>query len=60
MLWFIWVGIGIPFLSEKSNEDELSGRQLAETYPGGTCNTQHFKCIKNPQHLIVSLKANTL
>ena len=38
---------------------ELTGRSLAESYPDGTCNTQHFACIENPSHVIASFNAST-
>ena len=37
----------------------LSGRELAEAYPDDTCTTQHFQCIKNPEHVIASFNATT-
>eukprot|EP01084_Bolivina_argentea_P016630 31102_1 len=42
-----------------TNGQELSGRELAEAYPDGTCNTRHFSCIHNPTHKIATLNTTT-
>ena len=41
------------------NDGTLVGRELAASYPDGTCNAYHFECIKDPQHIISSINAST-
>lgn len=42
-----------------SERNRLSGRALADSYPDGTCDTQHYKCIHNPLHVIEEFNATT-